>query len=195
MSDPNQTLQNELRRIVGERNTINIVGNAASLLGSRYGVEIDTGCVVRMNSGVPIKPAAQGRRTDIHCFSTESSLLYNLSRASWRVKLKRRHFDELFSIWMSASERENCTRASQLFYPLSMLEKLTMLLGAPPSVGAKVIHVMSELTDARLVLFGFDFKKSGTFYRKKENYGPHDWTAEAAYAFDLARSGRLEIRT
>lgn len=190
--DEERALGQALTRAVAGR-TISLVGNARSLLDGRLGPQIDAGCVVRLNSGVPIRPAAQGRRTDIHCFSTRSSLEDNLRRAGWRVRWKRRSLDDAFSIWMSKMERETATRAGQAFYPLSMVAALDAQLGAPSSVGAKALHMLFTLTEGEIHLFGFDFKASTTFYRKRENRGPHNWDAERAFALSLAETGRVFI--
>lgn len=170
-----------------------LVGNAASLLSSKHGVAIDEGCVVRLNSGVPINAAAQGRRVDIHCFSTLSSFQSNMKKASWRVRLRRRYFDHALSIWMSGSERNLSQNPAQEFYPLDLLEDLSKQLGATPSVGAKALHLLSELTDAEIRMFGFDFKQTKTFYRTKENPGSHNWSAEMEFALSLQRKGRVKL--
>lgn len=185
-------LRNDLTRIISGR-PVSLVGNAASLLTSRLGTQIDQGCVVRLNSGIPISPAAQGRRVDIHCFSTRSSLAMNLKKAKWRVRLKRGYFNKAFSVWMSGSERETCDDPQQAFYPLALLHELTNRLGAEPSVGAKTLHMLIELTDAHILMFGFDFKQSTSFYRRKENRGPHDWAAEQDYALSLHQKGRVSL--
>lgn len=191
-SQDEDQLRFNLRQIVAGRK-ISLVGNAASLLSSRFGAQIDDECVVRLNSGVPIRPVAQGRRVDIHCFTTRSSLLHNMKRASWRVRLKRRYFDKAFSVWMSAMERDLCENPQQAFYPLALLNDLTARLGASPSVGSRALHMLTELTDAEIWLFGFDFKESMTYYRQKENRGPHDWAAEREYAYSLVREGRVVL--
>lgn len=193
MSTEIELLRKQLNAAIGTSQVVNIVGNASSLLETKYGEEIDAGCVVRMNSGIPTKRTAQGRRTNIHCFSTRSSLQYNLGRAHWRVRLRRGYFNKVFSVWMSAGERDQSTRPGQSFYPISMLEELSETLGSPPSVGAKAIHMISELTNVDIKVFGFDFKATQTFYRTKENLGPHDWAAEARYAQTLADIGRIKI--
>ncbi|MFP5077245.1 hypothetical protein ACLE20_08040 [Rhizobium sp. YIM 134829] len=191
--DEEGALRRALMAVVAGR-PISLVGNARSLLDQTHGVEIDRGCVVRLNSGVPIHAAAQGRRTDIHCFSTRSSLEENLRRATWRVRWKRRSLDRAFSVWMSKMERETATDPGQAFYPLDMVAALDARLGAPSSVGAKALDMLVELTDSEIRLFGFDFKASTTFYRKRENRGPHDWEAERDFALSLAKTGRVIIR-
>jgi hypothetical protein len=190
--DEMRLLAMSLEKIVAGR-TICLVGNAASLLKTSHGPEIDNGCVVRLNSGVPIRTAAQGRRVDLHCFTTYSSFQENMRRSSWRVRLKSRYFAPTPSVWLSGEERETCINPEQLFYPLSMLDHLSRKFGTKPSAGARAIHMLTELTAAPIRLYGFDFKDSPSFYRRKENKGPHDWDAERDYALILARSGRLSI--
>ncbi|MDB6453080.1 hypothetical protein [Falsirhodobacter sp. 20TX0035] len=187
-------LRNMLSRLVAGR-PVSLVGNAASLFSSRHGAEIDAGCVVRLNSGVPVRARAQGRRVDLHCFSTMSSFRYNMGRARWRVRLKKRYFDGTPSVWMGWGERDTAEDPQQLFYPLPLLEALTERLGAPPSVGARSLHMLHELTTADLRLFGFDFKQSTTFYRTKENLGSHDWEAERRFALSLLEGGRVTLRS
>jgi len=184
-------LKENLQTIIAGRR-LSLVGNAASLLRLKQGAEIDAGCVVRLNSGIPIHKSAQGRRTDVHCFSTRSSLRYNLGRATWRVRLRQNHFDNVFSIWMSPDERETAD-PQQEFYPMSLCQELTERLGAAPSVGAKTLHMLAELTDADIRVFGFDFKTSTTFYRTKENLGPHNWHGERNFALSLVRKGRITL--
>jgi len=60
-------------------------------------------------------------------------------------------------------------------------QRLEEKLGARPSTGVSVIDMLSELTLADVSIFGFDFKTSTTYYRKKENRGPHNWDAEKQY--------------
>lgn len=179
-------LRADLERIIADR-PVSVVGNAASLLTSRFGPLIDKGCVFRMNCGVPIRASAQGRRVDVHCFTNRPSFVYNMSRAQWRVRLKRRYFDGAYPVWMGETERETCDNPRQAFYPVTMLHALTAELGAKPSVGARVLHMLAELTQAELRIFGFDFKLSTSFYRTRENRGPHDWDAEREFALSLAR--------
>jgi hypothetical protein len=185
-------LSNKLTPIIDGR-TIAIVGNASSILKTRHGAQIDECCVVRLNSGVPIRARAQGRRIDIHCISTPSSFDVNMKKARWLIRFRRGYFAGATSIWTGKEEREDAA-SDQMFYPVEMLDYLTSQFGAKPSVGARALHIFSELTEAPIKLFGFDFKESESFYRKRENRGPHNWDAERDYARGLARVGRIEIR-
>lgn len=53
--------------------------------------------------------------------------------------------------------------------------------------------MLTELTDAEIRLFGFDFKESVTYYRRRENRGPHDWAAERDYVQALIENGRIVL--
>jgi hypothetical protein len=181
-----------LEAVIGGRN-IAIVGNATSIFKTKHGSEIDECCVVRLNSGVPIWTKAQGKKIDVHCFSTPSTFNTNMRKARWLIRFRRGYFASATSIWTGREERE-VAAANQLFYPIDMLDYLTSQFGAKPSVGARALHIFSELTDAPITLFGFDFKESESFYRKRDNRGPHNWDAERDYARGLARVGRIKIR-
>ncbi|WP_055663914.1 hypothetical protein [Jannaschia seosinensis] len=193
MSDDASALRADLDRVIAGR-PISLVGNARSLLDTGHGAAIDRGCVVRLNSGIPVRRSAQGRRIDIHCFSTRPSLEYNLRRGGWRTWLRRGYFRNAFPIWMSGLDRETCQDPAQAFYPTELLDALTERLGARPSVGAMALDMLVRLTDAPITLYGFDFKTSTTFYRKRENRGPHDWEAERRIAMALAEEGRIAVK-
>lgn len=187
-------LSANLVRIIAER-PVSLVGNAASLLTSNFGPLIDTGCVVRMNSGIPVRPAAQGRRIDIHCFSTRPSLDRNLRLAPWRIRFRRGYLRDAYPVWMSQSDRSEATDPDQAFYPLRLWEDLAASLGARPSVGVAAFHMLSALTNAELHLFGFDFKASGTYYRSEDNKGPHDWAAERDFVLETVERNGWRIFT
>jgi hypothetical protein len=167
---------------------VSVVGNAASLLTGNHGKLIDSGCVLRMNAGVPVSRNAQGNDIDIHCFSARPNFDTNMQRARrhWLLSPRRDYFDQALSVWMCPELRDLCQDAHQLFYPLTMWRRLADELGAAPSVGAMALHMLSCLTQAETRIFGFDFKDSPTFYRKRENRGPHDWAAERRFVLSLA---------
>lgn len=187
-------LQVHLNRTIGGR-TVSVVGNAASLLASRHGELIDSGCVLRMNAGVPVDQTAQGRNVDIHCFSARPNLDRNMQQARrrWLLRPSSSYFDRALSIWMSPQLREQCEDSGQLFYPLALFNQLADELGAPPSVGAMALHMLFCLTEAEVRVFGFDFKESPSFYRKRDNKGPHDWAAERRLLSALVQERRWTV--
>ncbi|MEP9388923.1 hypothetical protein [Mesorhizobium sp. KR9-304] len=188
MSDEDR-LRLELGRVVAGR-PLSIVGNATSLLASTHGALIDSGCVLRMNAGIPINRKAQGRRTDIHCFSTMPALQMNLGSAKGRWLRWRNagSFHNALRIWMHPENRDLCEDPEQLFYPEWRWRQLADILHAPPSVGAMALDMVAMFagqTDVRI--FGFDFKSSTTFYRKRDKKGHHDWSAERQFALALTQ--------
>jgi len=184
-----ERLRSELTRAFAGR-PISIVGNATSLLTKAYGATIDSGCVLRMNAGIPVDPKAQGRRTDIHCFSTLPSLETNLgsARGKWLRWRNARSFNNALRIWMSIDKREMSEDPDQLFYPERCWHQLAETLQAPPSVGAMVLDMIAIFAEGTEVqVFGFDFKNSTTFYRKRDKLGHHDWDAERNFANTLCQ--------
>lgn len=111
---------------------ISIVGNAASLLNSKHGPLIDGSCVLRMKAGIPTRPAAQGRRIDVHCFSTKPNLLKNLNSLEIGLDQSQTYLRNALSIWMSPKDRELCDEHLQLFYPLEAWDSLSKRLGHDP---------------------------------------------------------------
>lgn len=195
MPDDNETRLKSLldRTIAGQ--VVSVVGNASSLLTRNYGTMIDSGCVLRINAGIPINKKAQGRKVDIHCFGTRHNLVTNINsrRRHWLMRRKTDYFRNIPSIWMTLIERELSKDPLEIFYPVRLGEKLENILGARPSTGISVLHMMSELTEARIQIFGFDFKTTHTFYRKSENSGPHDWEAERKFAEALVERHRWKM--
>ena len=161
--------------------TIAVVGNAQSLLAMRHGAAIDGHDVVlRMNRGLPEVPPAQGRRTDILAFAT-----FQLVRDLHERFRARRY------VWMSPKGREDAAAAglpaATEFYDLGRWQAVHDRLGARPSVGAMVLDYLSALGPAAVTVFGFDFKRTRTFYRPDDFVGCHDYRAEEAFCTALAR--------
>jgi hypothetical protein len=178
----------ELERVVSGR-PLSIVGNATSLLAGAHGDLIDSGCVLRMNAGVPVNRKAQGHRTDIHCFSTMPALQKNLrsARQPWLRWRNNSAFRNALAVWMHPKQREMCEDPEQLFYPTRCWDGLADILQAPPSVGVMALDMIATFSGATDVrIFGFDFKNSTTFYRKRDKKGHHDWAAERQFVLALS---------
>lgn len=94
---------------------------------------------------------------------------------------------------MSHKDREDCRNPAQHFYPMEMHDALSARLGVKPSVGAMALDMLVRLTDAPITLFGFDFKRTTTFYRRRENRGSHNWETERCVAFEYIGSGRVTL--
>ena len=156
--------------------SVAIVGNATSLLAHRHGALIDGhDIVVRMNMGFPVDLAAQGTRFDLWCFS------------NYRATLQAPDgFAAPRSVWMSPKFRDRQGGGVDCcFYPLSYWQALHDKLGARPSVGAMTIDLVSRADPREVMIIGFDFNRSKTFYETRTLPSPHDFMAEERYVTDL----------
>jgi hypothetical protein len=173
--------------------SVAIVGNAQSLLDDcRYGAIIDSfDVVVRMNAGAVRDPHAQGSRTDLLAISTllEDKAILQFAATHIILMSPRRRTDMPVQCGALAY--------SWFFYPLEWWRKLNLDLGARPSTGAMVIDLICRHSHARQVdVFGFDFKRSPTFYADQDSKGPHDFVREERFVVELAEScPHLTVRT
>lgn len=156
--------------------TIAVVGNATALLDCCFGKQIDEfDVVIRLNRGLPIKHSAQGSKFDLWCFST----------AAW-VRGELETYPAMQTVWMSPKLRERYDGSFDCaFYPASHWEALRDKLGERPSVGCMAIDMVSKGTPRQVDVFGFDFKKSGTFYEDRVHNGPHDYSREERFVLNL----------
>ena len=164
-----------LALLEGQR--VAIVGNAASLLRHSHGELIDQhDLVVRMNLGLPVNPAAQGRRFDLWCFSHHRVLR----------QAPPGFVAPSASVWMSPKFRDQADRGIAChFYPMSYWRALRGQLGARPSVGAMTIDLVSRAKPREVTIIGFDFNRSKTFYETRTLPSPHDFATEERYVTDL----------
>jgi hypothetical protein len=166
-------MQRLLDHLAGRK--VAIVGNATSLLAHAWGGFIDAhDVVVRMNRGVPVDTAAQGRKFDVCCFSTlrDHAAVLRQSAPS-------------FAVWMSPKFRDEYDGSIDVcFYPLEFWQELHDRLKARPSVGAMTVDLVSRSAADAVSVIGFDFKRSGTFYASGQHIGPHDYVAESRYVLE-----------
>jgi hypothetical protein len=163
---------------------IAVIGNASSLFDHKYGTAIDThDYIVRLNFGCIKQPECQGSRTDIVGFSVP---LTN--------KWVQAHYGTPRLIWMSPKNRDDRDFFSAFdntvyFYPIKLWEKLTVALDKNrPSTGIMMLDLISRFKPAQINLFGFDFKKTKTYYLKEDHAGPHNWALEQTYTEKLVKS-------
>ncbi len=170
-----------------KRKTVAIVGNANSIFEHSSGKTIDeTDVVVRINQGAPINFIAQGGRTDILCLA---------------VPTGRAAISETFGnpaiIFVSP---RRAILSSDLVdtvavLPLQNWKVVSSLLGGcRPSAGMIATWIAHYLLQASSVsLYGFDLKKTKTYYADKMRRKHHNWALEEALMMKWAKEGWLKL--
>ncbi|MBH0237648.1 glycosyltransferase family 29 protein [Methylobrevis albus] len=168
--------------------SVAIVGNAESLLTGNHGAEIEAhDLVLRMNRGVPTKPESQGSRTDVLVFAQFHTV------AKFVNAFQARHL-----IWMSWFDQEGVDEGPALpegivFYDARRRSALMGRLKARPSVGAMVIDLVASSGVKTATVFGFDFKRTNTYYRQKVHIGPHDYDSEEQFCLETVEQNGWSI--
>lgn len=160
-----------------ESKSIAIIGNASYLFDSNYGKQIDNfDVVVRINKGyLNLSNKHQGSKTDV--------LAYN------NYAMIDRHLDLVKNyklIHMSEKFREKKMIDNIFFYPLKCLQELKKKLNFDrPSTGLMIIDYILGCNPKSIDLFGFDFKKTPTYYEKSREIEPHNFELEKKYVSTL----------
>jgi hypothetical protein len=170
-----------------ENKSVAVVGNAQSLFDNSYGDLIDSCDVVcRINVGIKvIDPVAQGQKTDVHVFSKwqwiESLNLLDYNRKNFHTSYKGR--DDV----NQNIEYFPLDRYTQLktYLNLSKKEKL--------STGFLFLDYIERSSPLSVSLFGFDWKKTPTYYENDPEYNtkrdvkkdPHVYDKEKTYISNM----------
>jgi hypothetical protein len=164
--------------IIKNARSLSIVGNAASILSSQNGANIDASdVVIRMNAGFPKCQVAQGSRTDFLVFSTYEMYV----QSKYKMPTNR-------CAHISIQGRPISEKAGILnFYPLEMRNAIAEKLGASPSVGISTIDWISSFYDGQVNVFGFDFKKTHSFHSRFQHIGHHNYKNEKEYIQSLCK--------
>lgn len=137
---------------------ISIVGNAKSIFNYKYGEVIDLAdLVIRFNRGAPIKPESQGTKTDILVFTNPGS---------------KNAFPDGLEYWDTKDFPERVV--------------LEQALNASPSNGIVALEkIKNDYPDADVMIFGFDWKETESFWRPDRPTTKHNYKNEKAYCLNL----------
>ena len=185
--------------------TVAIVGNAESLLQKEDGIMIDGfQVVIRMNFGYTfaphlnryVAPTQLGKRTTLVAAGNAVNILYDMHRFPNANHL----------IHMSGKNRnETWEKYSNKFYtyPEEWYIELKNLLTSRPSTGMMVFDMVKNCNPDYVTLFGFDFKRTKTYYNDGTNsrdledvknpIGPHNWKREQEYTISICRNNGWDI--
>lgn len=152
---------------------IALIGNAKSLFNFRYGTEIDSFDIVcRLNRGVLIKhPESQGTRTDV-----------------WGIGVPK-FVDDIVDniiykklIHLSFKSRKEIHPKVDFYLPLELVNSLQQKINhTKPSTGLAMLYYLDYCDPKSITLYGFDWKKTPTWYFEENDYQPHDWKLEEKF--------------
>ena len=169
--------------------SVAVVGNAKSLFAAELGAQIDRhDIIIRLNKGFVQAPAVQGTRTDMVGLTPELSegevSAHFAPRHMLMLIPKMRHY-RIFG-------RENVKNT--LFYPFRWWLADRNLIGRRPSSGFMAISWLVRLGVAReIVLYGFDFGQTPTYYNPVGYKTPHNFAREGQIIMGWQAEGRLRI--
>jgi hypothetical protein len=166
-----------------------VVGNAQSIFHFESGAEIDgADVVIRMNEGAPRSPASQGTRTDVLCLATRTS-----------PEVITTMFGEPAIIFVTPRRAvlspELASDAAVVALPVDDWRKISSLINRfRPSAGLMATWLARQVFESPDVrLYGFDWKKTKTFYAEKKLRKHHNWMLERDLMLKWATEGWLRL--
>jgi len=178
-----------------------LVGNAESLVSQQKGSDIDSHDIVcRINLGPTLcGTGSHGNKTDVLFFSMPEWATTDDKLPNQVTKIHTGHcFNPCF---MSHQERQNFTPSikTDYFFTKEKFIFLKKQIGYTrhktwPSTGATAFFMCLEANPKELNLYGFDFKKSFTFYHGDKFGDPrtardrkrkHNWDLEKDWTTKL----------
>ncbi|MGE4357517.1 MAG: methyltransferase domain-containing protein [Candidatus Omnitrophota bacterium] len=157
--------------------TIAVVGNAKSIFLEEHPGIDKHNVVIRMNRGFPEKGNCKyiGERTDILAFHIQ----YREGEIEEKCKPEYLIFAD------GNYDNPVIFNANNVFiYPFSFEMELHEKLGAPASIGCKVIDLLINRLGSNpkdITLYGFDFMESESWSGRKLIFNPHNFKAEKEF--------------
>lgn len=169
--------------------SVAVVGNAKSLFAADFGAQIDRhDIIIRLNKGFVQAPAAQGTRTDMVGLTPE------LSEGEVSAHFAPRHMLMLIPKMRHYRIFGGENVQNTLFYPFRWWLADRNLIGRRPSSGFMAISWLVRLGVAReIVLYGFDFGQTPTYYNPVGYKTPHNFAREGQIIMGWQAEGRLRI--
>jgi len=168
--------------------SVAVVGNAASLFDRAYGKLIDShDLVCRMNNGFyNIAASSHGTRTDVLVYSQWATIRRSVKREEAR-HIKYFLHTSLQGRAVTINPTEFFPDAEVQVCPIPVIynlkDKLLLSKKESVSTGITFLEMLIECNTGSVSVFGFDWKKTPTFYTpaKKIKPDPHDFEKEREY--------------
>lgn len=173
-------------RNIFENKSISLVGNASSLFEKNQNHLIDKNDLVcRINRGYESIGESSGFRTDI--------LFY--SKPDLNLDISINQINPLLFVHISPPDRNRNYGDNTYFFPEDEWWKFRYSLNLDqnkwPSTGLTSIFFLTTKVNIKsLDIFGFDFKKTKTFYHNEQTKSKprHDWDFEETYIDELLKN-------
>jgi len=180
-----------------------IVGGAGGLFNSNLGNKIDAHqIVIRINRGILIKDEKhQGTKTDYWAYPNPSKIwdIYG------KFKYKTIHLDKLRRDYYNYEKWKGIE--TDYYIPIEIIDELydakikygksnSKNITDKPSSGLNLLYYLTKCNTEKITLYGFDWKKTGTWYDHKANRRnlDHNWNAEEKFIKqELIKKYNIEI--
>lgn len=182
---------------------ISIVGGAGGLFESNQGDRIDSHqIVIRLNRGVLIKDEKhQGTKTDYWAYPNPSKIkdIYG------KFKYKTIHLDKLHRDYKVHKDYKDIK--TDFYVPIEIIDELcdekikygksnSKNITDKPSSGIILLYYLTKCNTKKITLYGFDWKKTGTWYDYQMNNRKidHNWETEEKFIkHELVKKYNIEI--
>jgi hypothetical protein len=173
-----------------DNKSIAIIGNSLSLFNKDYGTLIDSHDVVcRLNKGmvqVPLK--SHGKKLDVVFASKWNIVKYFYKK----YIIKNNMHNDIKFVICSRQGRDDITPSINqeiYYYPLERHKEfkcniLNLSKKQDPSTGIIALDIISHTNPKSVSMFGFDWKKTPTFYDLDREKEPHFYELEKKYCLD-----------
>ena len=184
-----------------QNKSIAVIGNAQSLFDYEYGNIIDNhDLVIRINLGFLVdSPKSHGTKTDWVIFNNYNFLKKNSNIFSEDHKFNLLEIYNLNFIYNNETyQQDNFCRLSRAI-PLECLKKFQFTDDKKPSTGLCIVYMLSLLKTKQVSIFGFDFKRSITWYnknrksKKEQRQNQNDWKKEEEVLNWLCNKNKFKL--
>ena len=173
---------------------INVVGNAHSLFEKNYGEQIDSLPTIRFNYLENLVKEKQGSRWDY--MATSDPKMIN----KWNQAKSIPFHTLIFTIWAEKEKRHiagNKYKNADVYrVPDPVWRKLSESTPRP-STGLSVIHMLDCFKIERVNIYGFDFKKTHSYYNSQaidtNQSSMHNYDMEEKFVMDIIDKNNWNI--